>query len=211
MADIIFKVHDHTTQVFLNGFCLFLPHHLVISVCLLGAAVYCGKPLVAYSHVINEEAAQYHYPATVRMSCDEGYKRADGSNALKCLASGKWNATSLRCKRKWSSGVRYHLVRFCVCLFFWQNLIQPQIRFPAANYFHFHLLRGNYFDKRHVCMKPRRPPMTNAHEDWRRSGQSVTASNFGSKGPRFESGRGRCVESLDKALYSHWPKEKPSH
>ena len=23
------------------------------------------------------------------------------------------------------------------------------------------------------------------------------------KGPRFESGRGRCVESLDKALYSH--------
>ena len=30
-------------------------------------------------------------------------------------------------------------------------------------------------------------------------------------GPRFESGRGRCVESLDKALYSHCPKEKPSH
>ena len=29
--------------------------------------------------------------------------------------------------------------------------------------------------------------------------------------PRFESGRGRCVESLDKALYSHCPKEKPSH
>ena len=44
-----------------------------------------------------------------------------------------------------------------------------------------------------------------------RSGQSVTASDFGSKGPRFESGRGRCVESLDKALYSHCPKEKPSH
>ena len=38
---------------------------------------------------------------------------------------------------------------------------------------------------------------------WRRSGQSVTASDFGSNGPRFESGRGRCVESLDKALYSH--------
>ena len=40
---------------------------------------------------------------------------------------------------------------------------------------------------------------------------SVTASDFGSNGPRFESGRGRCVESLDKALYSHCPKEKPSH
>ena len=35
---------------------------------------------------------------------------------------------------------------------------------------------------------------------WRRSGQSVTASDFGPKSPRFESGRGRCVESLDKAL-----------
>ena len=35
--------------------------------------------------------------------------------------------------------------------------------------------------------------------------------SFGSYGPRFESGRGRCVESLDKALYSHCPKEKPSH
>ena len=45
----------------------------------------------------------------------------------------------------------------------------------------------------------------------RRSGQSVTASDFGSNGPRFESGPGRCVESLDKALYSHCPKEKPSH
>ena len=45
----------------------------------------------------------------------------------------------------------------------------------------------------------------------RRSGQSVTASDFGSNGPRFESGRARCVESLDKALYSHCPKEKPSH
>ena len=32
-----------------------------------------------------------------------------------------------------------------------------------------------------------------------------------SNGPRFESGRGHCVESLDKALYSHCPKEKPSH
>ena len=41
--------------------------------------------------------------------------------------------------------------------------------------------------------------------------QSVTASDFGSNGPRFESGRGRCVESLDKALYSLCPKEKPSH
>ena len=45
-----------------------------------------------------------------------------------------------------------------------------------------------------------------ATEIWRRSGQSVTASDFGSNGPRFESGRGRCVESLDKALYSHCPK-----
>ena len=43
---------------------------------------------------------------------------------------------------------------------------------------------------------------------WRRSGQSVTASDFGSNGPLFESGRGRCVESLHKALYSHCPKEK---
>ena len=48
-------------------------------------------------------------------------------------------------------------------------------------------------------------------KSWRRSGQSVTASDFGSNGPRFESGRGRCVESLDKALYSLCPKEKPSH
>ena len=46
---------------------------------------------------------------------------------------------------------------------------------------------------------------------WRRNGQSVTASDLGSNGPRFESGRGRCVESLDKALYSHCPEEKPSH
>ena len=45
----------------------------------------------------------------------------------------------------------------------------------------------------------------------RRSGQSVTATDFGSNGPRFESGRGRCIESLDKALYSQYPKEKPSH
>ena len=49
------------------------------------------------------------------------------------------------------------------------------------------------------------------HSTRRRSGQSVTASDFGSNGPRFESGRGRCVESLDKALYSHCPKEKPSY
>ena len=34
----------------------------------------------------------------------------------------------------------------------------------------------------------------------RRSGQSVTASDFGSNGPRFESGLGRCVESLDSLL-----------
>ena len=44
-----------------------------------------------------------------------------------------------------------------------------------------------------------------------KSGQSVTATDFGSNGLRFESGRDRCVESLDKALYSHCPKEKPSH
>ena len=49
------------------------------------------------------------------------------------------------------------------------------------------------------------------HTKGRHSGQSVTASDFGSNGPRFESGRGRCVESLDKALCSHRPKEKPSH
>ena len=36
----------------------------------------------------------------------------------------------------------------------------------------------------------------------RRSGQSVTASDFGSNGPWFESRRCRCVDSLDKALYS---------
>ena len=43
---------------------------------------------------------------------------------------------------------------------------------------------------------------SNSSSSKRRSGQSVTASDFGSNGPRFESGRGRCVESLDKALYS---------
>ena len=117
MADLKFKVHDHTTQVFPNGFCLFLHDHLVISVCLLGAAVYCGKPLVVSSHVINEKTAQYHYPATVRMSCDVGYERANGSYALRCLANAQWNDTSLRCKRKSSSGVRYTSVRFGVCLF----------------------------------------------------------------------------------------------
>ena len=36
-------------------------------------------------------------------------------------------------------------------------------------------------------------------------------SDFTLRTPRFESGRGRCVESLDKALHSHCPKEKPSH
>ena len=115
MADLTLKVHDHTTQVFLNGFCLFLPRHLVVSVGLLGA--HCGRPLVAHSHVINETTAQYHYPATVRMSCDDGYERADGSYALRCLANGQWNDTSVHCKRKWSSGVQYTLGRFCVCLF----------------------------------------------------------------------------------------------
>ena len=51
-----------------------------------------------------------------------------------------------------------------------------------------------------------------ARQDWwRRSGKSVTASDFGSNGPRFESGRGRCVESSDKALHSHCSKEKPSN
>ena len=35
--------------------------------------------------------------------------------------------------------------------------------------------------------------------------------HYKKNGPRFESGRGRCVESSDKALYSHCPKEKPSH
>ena len=107
----------------------------MISVCLL--AVHCGKPLVAYSHVTNEKTAQYHYPATVRMSCDDGYERADGSYAPRCLANGQWNAPSLRCHCKWSWGVRYHLVRFCVCLFFGENLTQSQIRVPAANYLHF--------------------------------------------------------------------------
>ena len=115
MADLKFKVHDHTTQVFLNGFCLFLPRHLVISVCLL--AVHCGKPLVTSSHVTNEKTAHYHYPATIYMSCDDGYEWANGSYALTCLDNGQWNDTSLRCERKWSSGVRYTLVRFCVCLF----------------------------------------------------------------------------------------------
>ena len=68
------------------------------SVCLLGAN--CGIPVVAHSHVINEKTAQYHHPATVRMSCNDGYERADGSYALRCLANGRWNETSLRCKRK---------------------------------------------------------------------------------------------------------------
>ena len=103
--------------------------------CLL--AVHCGKPLGTRSHVINEDTAQYHYKATVRMSCDDGHERAEGSYALRCLANGQWNATSLRCKRKWSSEVRCHLVRFFFLLVFGQNLIQPQIRLPAANHFHF--------------------------------------------------------------------------
>ena len=107
----------------------------MISVCLL--AVHCGKPLVTWSHVNNEDTAQYNYPETVNMSCDDGYQWADGSYALRCLANGQWNDTSLRCKRKWSSGVRYHSVRFCVFFFFLLNLIQPQIRLPVANYFHF--------------------------------------------------------------------------
>ena len=98
MADLKFKVHDHTTHVFLNGFCRFLPRHLVISVCLL--AVHCGKPLGTLSHVINESTAQYHYKAAVRMSCDDGYERAEGSYALRCLANRRWNDTSLHCKRK---------------------------------------------------------------------------------------------------------------
>ena len=92
---------------------LFLPRHLVISLCLL--AVHCGKPSLDWSHVINEKTARYHYSAApVRMNCDYGYKRAKGSYALRCLSNGRWNDTSLRCKRRWSSGVRYHLVRFCV-------------------------------------------------------------------------------------------------
>ena len=37
------------------------------------------------------------------------------------------------------------------------------------------------------------------------------SKNQSSNGARFESARRRCVESLDKALYSHCPKEKPSH
>ena len=97
-------------------FCLLLPRHVVISVFLLD--VNCGKPLVAYSDVINKSTAHYHYKATVRMSCYDGYKRVKGSYFLRCLANGKWNATSLRCKRKWSSGVRYYVVRFCVSFFF---------------------------------------------------------------------------------------------
>ena len=32
VAELKFKVHDHTRHVFLNGFCLLLPRHLVISV-----------------------------------------------------------------------------------------------------------------------------------------------------------------------------------
>ena len=70
----------------------------MIFVCLLAA--HCGKPFVTRSHVINETTAQYNYSATVRMSCDDGYERADGSYALRCLDNGQWNATSLRCKRK---------------------------------------------------------------------------------------------------------------
>ena len=70
----------------------------MISVFLLD--VNCGKPLVTWSNVINESTAQYHYNATVRMSCDEGHKKDTGSYFLRCLANGKWNATSLRCKCK---------------------------------------------------------------------------------------------------------------
>ena len=62
-----------------------------------------------------------------------------------------------------------------------------------------------------LLWKPYRPRPHYRESKRRRSGQSVTASDFGSNGPRFESGCGRCVESLDKALYSHCPKEKSSH
>ena len=161
MADLKFKVHHHTTQVFLNGFYLFLPRHLVISVCLLG--VHCGKPLVAYSHVISEETAQYHYSATVRMSCDYGHERTEGSYALRCLDNGRWNDTSLRCKRMWSSGVRYHLVRFCVCLFVDKTWFIHGFFVLLQIIFIFHLLRWSVFHMRHVCMKPLRRRMTNAH------------------------------------------------
>ena len=54
------------------------------------------------------------------------------------------------------------------------------------------------------------PREANLYGNWcvrkglrRRSRQLVTASGFRSNGPRLESGRGRSVESLDKALYSH--------
>ena len=67
------------------------------------------------------------------------------------------------------------------------------------------------FDNCNAVLVQRAVRLQHVESVWRRSGQSVTASDFGSNGPRFESGRGRCVESLDKALYSHCPKEKPSH
>ena len=100
VPDLKFKVHDHTTQVFLNCFCLFLPRHLVIFACRLGE--HCRGPLQANSHVINEFRLRnwYPYSATVRMSCDYGHERTEGSYALRCLHNGWWNDTSLRCKRK---------------------------------------------------------------------------------------------------------------
>ena len=61
------------------------------------------------------------------------------------------------------------------------------------------------------------PKKVKIGEKWRCSGQVEAQWPIGYgvglriNGPRFESGRVRCVESLDKALYSHCPKEKPSH
>ena len=84
------------------------------------------------------------------------------------------------------------------------------IKFNPSAVFLFSFLAQNFtpfpFRTKLSATPPRSP-----YFQRRRSGRSVMASDFGSNGPRFESGRGRCVESLDKALYSHCPKEKPSH
>ena len=58
------------------------------------------RPRINWSKVNTAKTAQYPYAATVRMSCDDGYVRAEGSYALRCLANGRWNDTSLRCTRK---------------------------------------------------------------------------------------------------------------
>ena len=121
-------------------------------------------------------------------------------------------------QNSWCNAHRQTVRPSCVCPYLWSCLrwsgscsikAHRQTLHGIKPMSHVHLwvtnLRRHFFFLTFSCLWENKPGKR------RRSGQSVTASDFGSNGPRFESGRGRCVESLDKALYSHCPKEKPSH